>query len=108
LLLSAEASAVEELLWLLVLLLPGLRIETGALRFAAATCTARAFPPVADWRAELAWVAVWLLSSTARAVPWTARTRAGTAVRAKMPRRILLEDMVLLLVCSVFRTCWIG
>jgi len=48
LLFDADASAVDELLWLLVLLLPGLRIEIGALAFTATTCAAKAVPPVAD------------------------------------------------------------
>jgi len=94
LLLLAEASAMTELLWALVTVLPALPVMTGVFSFAATPCVAVAFPPMADWVAELSWLPVWVwLLSKATAVPPMARTSAGMAVRAKAPRRIFRVDM---------------
>lgn len=59
----AAASAVAVLDCVLVLVLPGLATETGALALAAAPWTATALPPVAVWVVLLDWVAccVWLV-----------------------------------------------
>jgi len=61
--LLAAASAVAVLDCVLVLVLPGLATETGALALAAAPWTATALPPVAVWVVLLDWVAccVWLV-----------------------------------------------
>ncbi len=61
--LLAGASAVAVLDCVLVLVLPGLATETGALALAAAPWTATALPPVAVWVVLLDWVAccVWLV-----------------------------------------------
>jgi len=63
LVLLAAASAVAVLDCVLVLVLPGLATETGALALAAAPWTATALPPVAVWVVLLDWVAccVWLV-----------------------------------------------
>ncbi len=59
-LLLAEASAMTELLWALVTVLPALPVMTGVFSFAATPCVAVAFPPMADWVAELSWLPVWV------------------------------------------------
>jgi len=43
-----------------VSLLPGLKIETGALTLAATPWTATAFPPVAVWLVVLLWLTRWV------------------------------------------------